>query len=330
MITISCVIPAYKRVDQTLLTIELLLGSEGIGSMLELELILADSTPDDSLKNAVTEKFADRVRYVRPDHEGIAANKNAGAKAASHQVLIFCDSDMEVEKNTIAQAAESLRTHETAAMVGGFVMWKGGPDDRHKDRPRSEDRMMRRGDIIYIEALYSRFLATYRDIFWLVGGYDEDVFNMRGEGSDLSIRYWRLGYPLIFNESVVVHHVHDAPDAAAVRVSHAEWGIARDLLLLGYKYSMFEEDWQSFATTVSMNFSPLGMRGSYRMLQGIGRSLEKIVEAKPKLDVFKATDRPEYNFKFLEIFSDIPTFDSCIAGAATRLKHVRAKAFPNT
>ena len=327
MVAVSVIVPTYKRIDQTIKTIELLLGSDGIHSVFEIEIIVSDSTPDETLKAAITATFGEKVRYVRPDHEGIAANKNAGAKASSHPILIFCDSDMEVENNTLLQTVEYLRTHPTVAMVGGFVMWKGGPNDKMKDRPRSEDRMMRKGDTAYIEALYSRYVATYRDIFWQVGGYDEEVFNMRGEGSDISVRYWRAGFTLAFHEGVVVHHVHDVPDAAAVRVNHSEWGIARDFLLLGYKYKMFDTDWKSFSTTVSMNFSPLGMQGAYRMLQGIGRNLDQIAASKMKLDVFRATDVPKYDFKFLEIFSNTALFEECVSVAAANMHAIWSLSF---
>lgn len=324
MVSVSCIVPTYKRIDQTLTTLDLLLASDGIHSVYELEIIVSDSTPDESLKAAVHAAYGDNVRYVRPDHEGIAKNKNAGAKASSHPILIFCDSDMEVEKNTILETVEYMRTHPSVGMVGGFVMWKGGPHDKMKDRPRSEDRTNRKGDTAYIEALYSRYIATYRDIFWLVGGYDEDVFNMRGEGSDLSVRYWRAGFPLAFHEGIIVHHVHDVPNAAAVRVNHSEWGIARDFLLLGYKYKMFDSDFATFATTVSMNFTPLGMQGSYRMLQGIGKNLDQIAASKMKLDYFRATDTPVYDFKFLEIFSNKEIFEECISQASDRTKQTRA------
>lgn len=327
MVSVSCIVPTYKRIDQTLTTLDLLLASDGVHTLFELEVIVADSTPDESLKAAVHAAYGDKVRYVRPEHEGIAKNKNAGAKASSHPILIFCDSDMEVEKNTIFETVEYLHTHPSVGMVGGFVMWKGGPHDKMKDRPRSEDRMMRKGNTAYIEALYSRYVATYRDIFWQVGGYDEDVFNMRGEGSDLSIRYWRAGFPLAFYDGIIVHHIHDVPDAAAVRVNHSEWGIARDLLLLGYKYNMFENDYKSFATTVSMNFSPLGMQGSYRMLQGIGRNLDQIAASKMKLDVFRSTDTPIYDFKFLEIFSNAKVFEECVGASESRIVAVHRQIF---
>lgn len=323
MVNVSVVMPAFKRIDQTLLTLDLLLGSDGFGSAFDMEIIVSDATPDESLKQALEAKFGEKIIYNKPEKSGIAASKNSGAARAKHSVLLFCDSDMEVEKRTVLAAIESLKSHDSAGMVGGYVMWKGGPNDGMKDRPRSEDRMVRKGTTIYIEALYSRFVATYANVFRAVGGYDESVFNMRGEGSDLSIRYWRAGYPLTFDESIIVHHVHDVPDAAAVRVQHSEWGIARDLLLLGYKYGMFDEDWKSFAATIAMNFSPLGSQGPYRLLQGIGKQMDMIVQSKAILDEFRFQDKPVYDFKFLEIFSDTEKFEACINQAGAKLLKLR-------
>jgi len=327
MINVSCVVPCFRRVSQTLRTLDLILLSEGLGSTFNLELIIADSTPDDSLKDAVSAKFGQKVTYVKPEKPGIAANKNAGAKTAHNPVLLFSDSDIEPEPSAIQEAINALQLYPAAAAVGGAVLWRGGPHDGEKDRPRIEDRMMVAHNTTFIEALYSRFLATYKDVFWVVGGYDEQVFNMRGEGSDLSARYWRAGYPLIYSDAIVVHHVHDVTDAAAVRVEHPEWGIAKDLLLLGYKYDMFNDGFKNFPATVDINFSLLGAEGYYRMLQGVGRHYDEIIAAKPFLDAYRAKDKPAYDFKFLEVFTNTGTFQACIDETTSKLASIRESAF---
>lgn len=303
---VSVIVPAFKRIKQTVQTIELLPATE-------VEVIVVDSTPDDSLQHALDS----RVTYIRPDKPGIAANKNAGAKAATHPILIFCDSDMEVEGDTIVKTVEALKRHPTAAMVGGTVRWRGGQLDGQKDRPRSEDRMKLVEGTTYVEALYSRYVATYKSVFKMVGGYDEEAFNMRGEGSDLSIRYWRAGFPLVFDESIVVHHVHEAPDSAALRVNHPEWGIAKDLLLLAYKYNMVEGEYPNFAATVAKN-----LPDSYRFLQGIEKYYDMLVSVKEYLDTFRKTDKPVYDFKFLEVFSEEKIFERCTANAKSKIGQI--------
>lgn len=300
----SIIVPAYQRIQQTLQTIQFLLASSAV-KHIGLEVIVADSTPGEDLRTAIENAFGTRVRYTRPDNPGIASNKNQGARIASHPLIIFCDSDIEVEPDTLIRTVEFLRTHPTAGAMGGTVLWRGGTKDAKPDRPRSEDRIYRHDDTVYVEAIYSRYIATYKDIFWNVGGYDESVFNMRGEGSDLSARFWRAGYPLTYNKDVVVHHVYDAPDSAAIRVSHPEWGVARDLLLLAYKYGMLDKTYSNFIQTVAANFQ----------------------ESVAVLDAFRHRDQPSYPFPFLEVFSDTHLLHACLASAQKRTKAAWAGVF---
>lgn len=327
MIKTSIVIPSYKRINQTLQTIELLLSSSGINTEFKIELIVADASPDEELKKALENKFANKVIYVRPEKPGISTNKNTGAKKASHQILIFCDSDMEVEKNTIMNTITALKKHKTAAAIGGQVIWKGGPKDKTNDRPRKEDRMVIINETTYTEAIYSRYIVTYKDIFWEVGGYDEEVFNMRGEGSDLSVRYWRAGYPLVYDSSIIVHHIHEVDGGIIRNVPHPEWGIAKDLLLLAYKYNMSGDKYKNFMNTVAANFDITNKEGYFRILEGINKNLDFITKVKLIIDQQKIQMKNLYDFKFLEIFSDQKLFEESIKNAENKIKNIRQSIF---
>lgn len=327
MIYTSVIVPTYKRIEQTLQTIELLLSSSGRGKMFELEIIVSDGTPDSSLKNAVNNKFADRVIYTQPSSSGIAKSKNQGAKSASHEILIFCDSDMEVEPDTITKTLESLKNNTTAAAVGGTVMWKGGPKNGTYDKPRAEDRMIHKQDTTYIEALYSRYIATYKKVFFEVGGYDETVFNMRGEGSDLSIRYWRSGYTLTFDDKIHVHHVFEVEGGIIRNVPHPEYGIGKDMLLLAYKYDIFGDEYKNFNKTVAANFKEFGEDGYSRIIRAIGEYFDFIVKMKPIIQEQKKYFKPKYDFKFLEVFSNKNLIDECILQSEKKLLPIREKIF---
>lgn len=315
---ISVIVPGFKRIDQTLRSINLLLSSKSLNNI-KIELIVADSTPDNSLEIALKKEFGDRLKYTRPELDGIAANKNQGARSATGEIIIFCDSDIEVEEDTLINTLKSLEEHKTAGAVGGQVFWKTGDKNGTLDRPRSEDRMEKIGDTTYVEAIYSRYLATYNKVFWSVGGYDEKVFNMRGEGSDLSIRYWRAGFPLTFDEIIKVHHVHDASDSAALRVSHPEWGVAKDLVLLAYKYDMLDGEYNNFQNTLNANFQQFGDKAFLNFLQGIGKNMDFISRMKPVIDEEKKSLNTLYDFKFLEIFSNKELFEKCIKEAEERI-----------
>lgn len=324
MTHISIIIPAYKRVEQTIHTISLILDSAH--NDFSFEVLVLDGSADTKLFAAISKQFGERIKYIPFPNSGIAMVKNRGAKEAKGEVIIFCDSDIEVENDTLSKSVTFLKEHSSVAGVGGQVLWRGGSLDGQQDRPRREDRRKIAGETEYVEAVYSRYFATYKKVFWNVGGYDEKVFNMRGEGSDLSIRYWRAGYPLAFDQSIKTYHVHDAPDSAT-RVTHPEWGIAKDLLLLAYKYDMVDGEYENFAKTVAANFEQYGKNSYNSILQGIASNLAFIAKSKEIIDQEKAEDKPCFNFKFLEVFSDNALFLDCIQDALRKLKEVREKVF---
>lgn len=327
MKNVSIITPAFKRIDQTIKTMDLIFSSNGLGKEFDLEVIVSDDTPDNELKDALQKKFGDKIIYSKPKKKGIASSKNNGAKIAHSEILIFCDSDMEVEKDTILNTLIALEKHKTAGAIGGQVIWRTGPKDGEHDRPRKEDQMILVGKTTYTEAIYSRYIATYKDVFLKVGGYDQDVFNMRGEGSDLSVRYWRAGFPLVFDSSLIVHHVHETEGGIIRGVAHPEWGIAKDLLILAYKYDIFDDKYQNFVNTVAANFEKFGRDGCYRIVEGIGKNFDFITEVKPIIDQGKKKMKAEYDFKFLEIFSDKKMFEICLGEAEARLKNTRKDIF---
>ena len=326
---LSIIVPCYKRISQTIKTIKLIFNSKGFNSEFQAEVIVADSTPDNSLKDSLLKTFGSKIIYTKPKTPGIATNKNQGAKIAKNPILIFCDSDMEVEKDTLINTIKSLKKHDTAAGVGGQVIWKGGPKNGQFDRPRAEDRRIKVRQTIYIEAIYSRFFATYKDVFWEVGGYDEKIFNMRGEGSDLSIRYWRMGYPLAYDPSIRVHHIYDAPDSIALRIKEPDLDIAKDLLILAYKYDLLDPDNINFVKTVAANFKKFGDAGYFKIIQGITKHLDFITKVKAIIDTQKKNEKVKFNFKFLEVFSNKEMFEKCIIEAQDKLAKIRKKSFPD-
>ncbi len=324
---ISVIVPCFKRIGQTVKSFDLVFKSKGINTEFGLELIAADSTPTNELYLALKNEFGEKIIYTRPQKPGIAANKNQGAKIAKGEVLIFCDSDIEVEENTLISTISAFKKHEKAAAIGGQVIWRGGSKGGSRDRPREEDRMLNIEGTTFIEALYSRYFATYKKVFLDVGGYDEKVFNMRGEGSDLSIRFWRAGYPLVYEETIIVHHVHDVPDSAALRTGRPEFGIAKDLLLLGYKYDILDEKYKNFMNTVVANFKQFGDGGYFRIIEGIGNHLDFIAKIKAIIDREKKQMKPVYDFKFLEVFSQKELFEACINKASKKLENIRKSIF---
>lgn len=324
---ISIIIPTFKREEQTSQTLSLLYKSAGWNSQFYPEVIIADSTPENSVKSKV-DKFTNPTPiYIKPGKPGIAANKNIGAKTAKNEFLIFCDSDMEVEFDTLVNTLMYLKEHSKAAMVSGQVIWKGSVQNGKLDRPRKEDRMEKIEDTVYIEAIYSRFMATFKSLFEKVGGYDEEVFNMRGEGSDLSIRYWRMGLPLVYSENIKVHHVYDVPAAATRKIEHPERGIIRDLIQLGFKYGLSDEDSPNFTSTLAWLTEQFGEKDKYIIIESIVSLLPYFWENREKIEKSRGNLPNDYDFKFLDVFTKKELFTDCLKKAEERIKEVRERVF---
>jgi len=228
--------------------------------------------------------------------------------------LIFCDSDIEVKKDTLKEVIAAFKTHPKAAMIMGTSIWKGGGKDNQNDRPRREDRILKYQGTNFVEAIYGRFMATYKKIFWQVGGFDEEFFNMRGEGSNLSIRYWRSGFPLVYEPRIKTYHVFGAADAITRNISHPERGPLRDWLILSLKYGLWGRK-GNFAKTMSWLEEWFGKSDKYVIMENVVELLPWFVENWKKIKQGKAgTPKPKYDFKFLEIFSERKLFEKCVRG----------------
>ncbi len=83
-----------------------------------LEMIVVDDcSTNDSVAKTI-ERFS-FVRYIRlPQNKGAAAARNAGARAARNKILVFIDSDAEVEKDAIRRIEEVVLDENIKIMVG--------------------------------------------------------------------------------------------------------------------------------------------------------------------------------------------------------------------
>ncbi len=323
---ISVIIPTYKRKKQVIRTLNHLFQSKGLGDEFKMEVIISDCTEDGSVKKEIEKNFGDKVIYTRPEKPGVASNKNQGAKIAKNPILIFADSDMEVEKETLLSCIDYLKKHPHVAALTTNIIWRGNKNEGDPDRPRNEDRLLNYKDTDFTEFIYSRFKVTYKEVFEKVGGYDEEVFNIRGEGSDLSTRYWRAGFPLAYNFETKVHH-HEIDEGIGSTAKNPEWGVAKDYLLLGYKYDNYEKESNYFAKTISENMKNYDHdKSHFRILQGIAKNYKLVSESKKIIDKQKEEMNPKFNFNFMEVFSDKEKLKNCIDEAEEKLKPIKNKS----
>jgi glycosyltransferase involved in cell wall biosynthesis len=186
---ISFIVPAY---NEELLLGRTLRGLDDAGRALNrpFEILVVDDASTDQTA-AVAQAHGVRVVSVR--HRQIAATRNAGAKVANGEMLIFVDADTLVCR-TVVRAA--VRAMERGAVGGGCAV-------RFDGRLPLYGRVLAAMTVPVYGALRLAagcFLFCTRKAFDTAGGFDEELY--ASEEVAMSRRLHRLGRFVVLRESV--------------------------------------------------------------------------------------------------------------------------------
>jgi glycosyltransferase involved in cell wall biosynthesis len=187
---VSFVIPAHNEAVLLPRTIQ---AMRNVGEALSLgaEIVVADDASEDATGEIAASMGA---RVVRVENRQIAATRNAGAGAATGDLLIFVDADTMVTEGAVRGALAAV---EAGAAYGGARVecdgWIPG---------------WSRVALRVVQALYrllglasGAFLFVRSDVFEASGGFDQTLY--AGEEADLSRRLRRLGRYAWVREPVI-------------------------------------------------------------------------------------------------------------------------------
>jgi glycosyltransferase involved in cell wall biosynthesis len=167
------------------------------------ELIIADNGSTDGsieLASSRLDEFpAGRVLDASA-RRGASHARNAGARAATGELLVFCDADDVVSPGWLAAMTEAAGDADVVA--GPFdverlndTLRRSWHDTPPKHRPLRGHR--------FLEFASGGNCAVWQDVFESLGGYDEE--RPTGEDVDLSWRAQLAGYRLGFAAEGVVY-----------------------------------------------------------------------------------------------------------------------------
>ena len=188
---ISFIVPAYNEEQLLGRTLEALTRSaRAVGE--PFELIVVD---DDSTDRTAELARAGGARVVEVKAHRIAAVRNAGAREARGEILIFVDADTLVPEATLRAALRALRG---GAAGGGAWVRIEGPVPR---AVRLAARLFARVWFGLCRWAAGCFIFVRRDAFEAVGGFDERYYV--GEELYFSRAIKRLGHFAMLREAVV-------------------------------------------------------------------------------------------------------------------------------
>lgn len=221
MTRFSVVIPTYERRQIVLRTVAAL-GEQELG---DFEAIVVDDGSGDGSAAALrAQDTAFPLTVIEQENQGAAAARNAGAKEAKGELLLFLDDDMRAAPALLAEHDRAHREGADAVMgdlpldptsPANLLSWGVG----HWAETRGE-RLSAPGAEVRLDDLLTGQLSLSRALFEELGGFDaaftrEGLFG--GEDIDFGYRLLGAGKRIVFNPGAIAYQYYDVGPAAYLR-----------------------------------------------------------------------------------------------------------------
>ncbi len=231
---VSVIIPYYQTPADTLAkTLAALAGQTYPRGLFEV-VIVDDGSEPPLCKPCSTQLHVKVVRQERRGF-GLARARNNGARAATHDILLFLDSDVLAESDWMVAHARwhhavsdalTLGSHAHVATDGidaETIRRRPGSlrelfSDRPADPQRTEGLMRRTDDLTtraddVFHAMTGGNFGIGKSFYWLVGGSDESFARWGWEDTELGYRAYTRGALLVpVGDAFVWHQGRSAED----------------------------------------------------------------------------------------------------------------------
>jgi glycosyltransferase involved in cell wall biosynthesis len=204
----SVCIPTRNRADLLRTTLESL-DRQSVAPE-RLEVIVGDDGSTDGTPDMLCGlRTTFRLRWTRPEGKGSGAARNAAARLADHEVLIFLDDD---QLTTPELVAAHLDAHERGGrvIVQGAYPLAPGHDGQGVSLVYERSRARGLGSVQPGEAvafhLWGANFSVRRETWAQVGGFDENL--PRSQDLEFGLRVADLGVPLVFERRAHSLHLH--------------------------------------------------------------------------------------------------------------------------
>lgn len=217
--TISVVVPSCERRT----SVERLLRSLSLQRLPSdtFEVIVALNGADDGTAAMIsTLRMPYAVRYVWQNVRSRAAACNAGSRAATGELLVFLDDDMEPVPEFLRAHLTAHRARPRRGVVGAApILYDDASSPIVVYRGRGFDRKLQglaaAGSYLRFNQVYTGNFSIRRDLFLEVGGFDED-FQLYGyEDYELVHRLLKIGVDFAYSSEARANQ-HYTKDFAAL------------------------------------------------------------------------------------------------------------------
>lgn len=230
MKSLSVVIPTKDRARALARTLDALEAQDAGGARIEA-IVVDNGSADDTVEQmrARAARSAIPMRFLVRPEGGPAVARNAGARAASGDVLLFLGDDTEPESPGLLRAHLDLHaarpqgsygvlgriTWSPRSRVTPFMRWleNGGPQFHYCE--------LEPGPVDAASYFYSSHASLKRSLFERVGGFDERFPGAAVEDTELGVRLADAGLELDYHPELLVLHDHPTTPGQSLQRSVA-------------------------------------------------------------------------------------------------------------
>ena len=167
---VSVIIPTYNRQHLLALAIDSVLDQ----TFTNFELLVIDDGSGDGTKELVA-SYGSGIRYIAQENLGVAAARNTGIRAATHDLLAFLDSDDRFSPEKLTVQAEAMTCQPEYLVSHTDETWY-----RQGQILNQKNRHARRGGDIFgrcleLCAVGMSTAMVRRRLFETVGCFDESL-----------------------------------------------------------------------------------------------------------------------------------------------------------
>jgi len=209
---VSVVVPTFARRESLSRAVETLVASDrSILGHIEL-LVVDDGSPVDvePIVEGVRRRSEVPITLIRQSNAGPASARNRGFRAASGDIVLFVDDDIEVPPGLVAAHVAAHRQHPGSVIFGRCVLPDSGDDRlllRVLDGLGGDAGTCSKEDIEPSELVASGQLSVPRERFINSHRvYRDDLRTPGAEEYELSFRLCRLGIPILRANRITAVH----------------------------------------------------------------------------------------------------------------------------
>lgn len=167
-------------------------------------IVVDDGSTDETAR--IASATADTL--IRQEHRGPAFARNAGARAARGEALVFTDADCSPAPSFLEELLGVFEDDEVVAARGVYRTHQRGLVPRFVQQ-EYEHKYMRARRLPAIDFIDTYAAAYRKDVFLENEGFDTTYPSASVEDQEFSFRLARKGYRMVFVPSAVVFHRHD-------------------------------------------------------------------------------------------------------------------------